>query len=138
MLFRSPVSISKPDEVAQSPDRSAIWDTVVGDGGAYLQQDVPALTQLVFWMDVARHIRQQLSPDGEEMLLVLEDDMGHMRDNPLVRQLDKATSNVMRLSDQLGCTPLSRARIGITETATQSMQVDIAKKIRAIAAGDET
>lgn len=122
-------SIAKPDEVIANPDLDALWDTVVGDGGGYQPQDVPILTQLVYWLDVARTCRERMTgPDGRTLVTV--NDTG--RTSPYFTQMEKATAQILRLSDQLGCTPLARARIGITETATQSMQVDIAARIRAL------
>lgn len=133
-------SIAKPDEVIANPDLDALWDTVVGDGAGYLPQDVPILTQLVYWLDVARTCRAAMTaPDGRTLMTVIgvgpKGPDGKHRDyrpNPYFSQMEKATAQILRLSDQLGCTPLARARIGITETATQSMQVDIAARIRAL------
>lgn len=122
-------AVEKPDEVIANPDLDALWDTVVGDGAGYLPQDVPILAQLVYWMDVARTCRERMTgPDGRTLVTV--DDTG--RTSPYLAQMEKATNMVLRLSDQLGCTPLARARIGVTEAATQSMQVDIAARIRAL------
>ena len=118
--------VAKPAEIAANPDLSATWDTIVGDGIAYKEQDVPILVQLVYWHDVARTCRERMTgPDGR-----------HKRSapNPYFKQMSDATAQIIRLSDQLGCTPLARARIGIAETATASMQVDIAQRIRQIVA----
>ena len=121
--------VTKPDEVIANPDLDALWDTVVGDGAGYLPQDVPILTQLVYWMDVARTCRERMTgPDGRTLVTV--DDTG--RTIPYFTQMEKATAQILRLSDHLGATPLARARIGVTEAATQSMQVDIAARIRAL------
>ena len=132
--------VTKPDEVIANPDLDAIWDTVVGSGAAYRQQDEPLLTQLVYWLDVARTCRAAMTaPDGRTLMTVVgvgpKGPDGRHRDfrpNPYLAQMEKATNMVLRLSDQLGCTPLARARIGVTEAATQSMQVDIAARIRAL------
>lgn len=121
--------LGKPVEVESNPDLSALWDTVVGSGSAYRAQDGPILTQLVYWMDVARTCREAMTAaDGRTIVTIGEDG----RTTPYFAQMEKATSQILRLSDQLGCTPLARARIGITETAAQSMQVDIAQRIRAL------
>ena len=122
-------AVETPDEVLANPDLDALWETVVGDGAGYLPNDVPILTQLVYWLDVARTCRERMTgPDGRTLVTV--DDTGGT--SPYFTQMEKATSQILRLSDQLGATPLARARIGIAETATQSMQVDIAAKIRAL------
>lgn len=122
-------AVEKPDEVLANPDLDALWDTVVGDGAGFAPADVPILTQLVYWLDVARTCRERMTgPDGRT--LVTMDDTG--RTSPYFTQMEKATAQILRLSDHLGATPLARARIGIAETATQSMQVDIAAKIRAL------
>ena len=133
-------AVEKPDEVLANPDLDALWETVVGDGAGYLPQDVPILTQLVYWMDVARTCREAMTaPDGRTLMTVIgvgpKGPDGKHRDfrpNPYLAQMEKATAQILRLSDHLGATPLARARIGIAETATQSMQVDIAAKIRAL------
>ena len=101
-------ALAKPDEVIANPDLDALWDTVVASGAGFAPADVPILTQLVYTVN----------------------DTG--RTSPYFTQMEKATAQILRLSDHLGATPLARARIGIAETATQSMQVDIAAKIRAL------
>lgn len=140
-LAATPVGrLQKPDEVLANPDLDVLWDQVVGDGVGYQPQDVPVLTQLVYWMDVAQTCRQAMTaPDGRRLVTVIATGKpgpdGTYRDgkaNPYFAQMERATNMILRLSDQLGCTPLARARIGIAETATQSMQVDIAAKIRAL------
>lgn len=134
--------VAKPPEVLANPDLSATWDTIVGDGLAYRQQDEPLLVQLVYWHDVLRTCRERMTgPDGRTLMTVIGvgekgPDGKHKRSapNPYFKQMSDATAQIIRLSDQLGCTPLARARIGIAETATASMQVDIAQRIRQIVA----
>lgn len=131
----------KPPEVAAVPSQSALWDAVVGDGHAYASSDVPALTQLVTWMDVAAQCRARMLTEGGSMATVIGvgpkgPDGRRVRSapNPYFRQMEVATNMVMRLSDQLGCTPLARARIGLTQAARASTHADIAAKVQAIMA----
>ena len=134
--------VAKPAEVLANPDLSATWDTIVGDGLAYRQQDEPLLVQLVYWHDVLRTCRERMTgPDGRTLMTVIGvgekgPDGKHKRSapNPYFKQMSDATAQSPRLSAQLGCTPIARARIGIAETATASMQVDIAQRIRQIVA----
>lgn len=136
------LGIAKPASIAANPDLSAIWDSIVGEGIAYKEQDAPLLEQLVFLHDIVRSCRARMTaPDGRTLMTVVGvgekgPDGRHKRSapNPYYKQMLDATNMILRLSDQLGCTPQARARIGITETATQSMQVDIAQRIRQIVA----
>lgn len=130
-------TIQKPDEVLANPDMSDLWDQVVRSGLGFKEQDIPFLVQYVFYLNIARTCRAQLTaPDGRSVLLTMgvgeknpDGTYNKYIPNPLLKQLDHATTQILKLADQLGTSPLARARLGITETAQKSMQVDIVAKM---------
>lgn len=113
-----------PPSVSSSPRRSELWMQVVGDGSAYTQQDTALLASFVTWMDTAEQIQYAMTNDDGGVLLMLDD-----KPSPFLKQLDLATKNMLKLADQLGCTPLARARLGLTEAAKNNLNVTIAERI---------
>lgn len=113
-----------PPSVSSSPRRSELWMQVVGDGSAYAQQDTALLASFVTWMDAAEQIQYAMTNDDGGVLLMLDD-----KPSPFLKQLDLATKNMLKLADQLGCTPLARARLGLTEAAKNNLNVTIAERI---------
>ena len=52
---------------------------------------------------------------------------------PLVQELAMASNQLRQIGAELGITPLARARLGIAEAATASMQMDVMAKMRDLA-----
>lgn len=115
---------SMPPSVSSSQRRSEMWMQVVGDGSAYTEQDAPLLASFVTWMDAAEQIQYAMTNDDGGVLLMLDG-----KPSPYLKQLDIATKNMLKLADQLGCTPLARARLGLTEAAKNNLNVTIAERI---------
>ena len=113
----------KPGFVASRPGLSILWDEVVGDGRAYKPQDVPLLTQMVFWMAQA----------GE--LMKMSEDDPELDQSRLLRNLAKASDYSLKLAEHFGCTPMARARLGLTKAAAVSIGEDI--RLKVIQAMDE-
>lgn len=113
-----------PPSVSTSERRSELWRQVVGDGSAYREQDIALIASLVVWMDAAEQIQYAMTNDEGGVLLMVDG-----APSPYLRQLDLATKNILKLSDQLGCTPLARARLGLTEAAKNNMNITIAERI---------
>ena len=113
-----------PESVASSERRMDMWRQVVGDGSAYTSQDVPLLSGFVTWMDAAEQIQYAMTNEGGGILLELDG-----KPSPFLRELDLATKNMLKLADQLGCTPLARARLGLTEAARNNLNMSIADRI---------
>lgn len=136
--------VEKPVSVALSETQSALWDTVVGTGLGFEQKDVPMLEQLVFTLDVAREARARtVAEDGRPILMVGKGQpdpvTGEYMDyapNPYIKQAEAAANHALKLADQLGCTPLARARLGLTQAMGASVTLSIADQIdRAISRG---
>lgn len=108
----------KPELVRSRDGLSRLWDEVVGDGRAFKPQDVPLLTQMVYWMATAN---------------ALMEDERDADPNPArrLRTLSKATDYSLKLADHFGCTPMARARLGLTKAATASIGEDIRLKVLA-------
>ena len=126
----------KPAEVAASPSQSALWDLMVGTGRGFAPEDAPVLADMVFWMDVSRDLRARMeAPDGSLRTMVPAgegpDGEAMCRPNPMLRELQRSTTMVLKLSDQLGCTPLARARIGLTRASGASVGLTIAEQVAA-------
>lgn len=126
----------KPDEVAASPTQSALWDLMVGSGRGFAPEDAPALADMVFWMAVSRDLRMRMEgPDGALRTMVPAgegpDGEAMWQPNPMLRELQRSTTMVLKLSDQLGCTPLARARIGLTRASGASVGLTIAEQVAA-------
>lgn len=106
----------KPSSIAEKPALDAMWDQVVGDGRAYKPQDVPLLTQMVYWMAVADEIMHQ---DEEE----------EPSPTRRLRNLAKASDYSLKLAEHFGATPMARARLGLTKAAAVSIGEDIRLKV---------
>lgn len=106
----------KPELVGSREALSALWDEVVGDGRAYKPQDVPLLTQMVYWMALANDLMEN------------EDEADP---NPArrMRMLARASDYSLKLAEHFGCTPMARARLGLTEAAAVSIGEDIRLKV---------
>lgn len=117
-------TLPMPPSVSSSPRRAEMWMQVVGDGSAYTEQDTALIASLVTWMDAAEQIQYAMTNEEGGVLLMLDD-----KPSPFLKQLDLATKNMLKLADQLGCTPLARARLGLTEAARNNLNVSIAERI---------
>lgn len=117
-------AIPMPQSVAESPARAELWRQVVGDGSAYRPEDAPLIALFVTWMDIAEQITHAMTNDEGGVLITVDGKPG-----PFLRQLDLATKNVLKLADQLGCNPLARARLGLTEAASMNLSLSINDRI---------
>ena len=57
------------------------------------------------------------------------------RPNPYIKQANDSAAVALKLADQLGCTPLARARLGLTQNMAGAVQLSIAQQIDAAIAG---
>jgi phage terminase small subunit len=115
---------------------SKYWRQVVGDGRAYTEQDIPTITAYVTTLDMQDQLKAMLyTKDGNLKTCQGfgdEDEDGFMavKESPYFNQYQKAVTLSLKLAQELGATPLSRARLGVTRATEQSMQADVAHKIR--------
>lgn len=123
---------SKPADVGAVECMSAMWDQLVGDGSAYREQDVPLLTQWVYWTELARQIQGRMTLEDGRVATLTDawqgDDLVQV-ESPYVRQLKTATDMSLKLAEHFGGTPMARARLGLTRAATASIGEDIRRKV---------
>lgn len=130
-------ALEKPVSVMAVPNMSDLWDSLVGSGIAYTQQDAPFLEQLVFDLELAAQAREKcIDENGSIRMLVgkgqPDPETGEYLDqkpNPYLRQMREATAEALKLADQLGCTQLARARLGLTQAAGKAATLSIAQQI---------
>ena len=132
--------ITKPGIIAAVPSMSRTWDAIVGHGFGYSESDVPFIAQLVFNVEVANQAFEKcLCEDGSLKLMVpkynRDGDICGERPNPYIKQANDSAAVALKLADQLGCTPLARARLGLTQNMTGAVQLSIAQQIDAAIAG---
>lgn len=125
-----------PPAVAESPYMSEMWRSVVGRGLVYEERDVPLIEQMVFDLETARQARQMCTaPDGRVLMMIgvgEPDENGVYLDskpNPYLKVMREATTEALKIADQLGCTPLARARLGLTQAAGKAVTLSIAEAI---------
>lgn len=123
----------KPLAVAQSPRLSDVWDTLIGSGIAFRQQDQPLLEQLVFDIALADDCRRHMfDEDGNPVaLLKAEDEDGRevLVDNPYYKKMREISADTLKLANELGMTPVARARLGLTKASTNAANLSIAETI---------
>lgn len=107
---------------------TSIWRDMFGDGSAYHPSDSYIMEQLVYWTAVGERCMELAKP-GAHVQVVGVTDSGNLRPSEYLKQLRTATDMVLKLSDQLGCTPLSRARIGIAGAAAASAKLSIMEQV---------
>lgn len=129
--------LEKPLSVALSPGMSDLWDMFAGSGIAYKQEDAPFLEQLVFNLELAAECRERCVDENGRVKVMVgcgepDPETGEYLDskpNPYIKQMREAVAEAMKLSDQLGCTPLARARLGLTQAAGKAVTLSIAEQI---------
>lgn len=136
--------IEKPADIAASPSMSYTWDAIVGRGLVFQPCDVPFVSQLVHNVEVANQAWARCTePDGTMKLVIGKgepDENGEYTDykpNPYIKIANDAASLALKLADQMGCTPLARARLGLTEALGTATNISIAKQIDAALGGKQ-
>ena len=122
--------VSIPDDIAQDPVQSAIWESLAPSGdNNFTKQDVEPLRELCFWHAVFRSAQNAISkgdgrisifdavgykpfksPDGRSLPM--------MRKSPALAVLKEASAEIRALSDQLGLSPKSRAEASAPQKRT--------------------
>lgn len=94
--------IPMPAEVAASKTQSALWKQLTA-GRTLSDADIPAMSLLCFWHDVARQCREDMATNTTDLNLAY--DTGEsVRATPYASTLKQASSEIRALSDQLGVT----------------------------------
>ena len=127
----------KPEHILANPRLNQYWEIAVGDGHAYDEQDLPIILNYITYMDLADQLRDQLFDENGAIQTIMgygpldEEGMGgKVVESPYFKQYEKAVNMCLKLAQELGTTPMARARLGVTRAAEQSMNVDIGMKIR--------
>lgn len=127
-------TVAKPLSVAQNDKLSKIWDETVGAGLAFKPEDAPLLEQFVFDVGMVDECRKNLiDKDGKlNPFIEVEDKNGNIElaDNPYYRKMRELTADSLKLANDLGLTPLARARLGLTQASTKAVNISIADTIR--------
>ena len=79
-----------------------------------------------------------MDEDGTMHLTVEEEDaFGGIRikENPYLKIRDNAMKTAMKLEQDLGLSPMARARLGLTQGMSANVQLNIAKQIDAALGG---
>ena len=135
----APSKLEKPLSVMISPAMSELWDLFAGSGIAYKAEDAPMMEQLVFDLAVAAECRDKCVDESGRVRVLVgcgepDPDTGEYPDsrpNPYLKQMREAVAEAMKIADQLGCTPMARARLGLTQAAGIAVTQSIADVIDA-------
>lgn len=126
----------KPDIIAIRQRTSDIWDSTFGDGTSYHEADVPIMSSYVFTVDAIYQLQEDLRDEEGHIatnLTTSEDDLRLPESpatNPQMTELHKLVDQMLKLADHLGISPLSRARLGLTEAAKANVTLSMAKTLR--------
>lgn len=125
--------LAKPEAVAAHPVLSEYWDVVCGDGAGFMPEDSQTLQQLVFDYALADECRAQLmGEDGTfRLFTTVYDDNGFPKqvENPYYKRLRETTQEILKLSGEMGLTPMSRARLGLTKASANAVNISIAETV---------
>lgn len=119
--------------VASTPSLAATWATLFGDGSAFQRCDEPVMESLAWWTQALHQLQaSMLGEDGSiDTLERACGPEGEVRcgPRPTFAQAKQATDMVAKLSDQLGISPLGRARMGVAQAAAGGAALDISRRI---------
>lgn len=125
--------LDMPPMVSEHPLMRSYWECIVGDGMGFRAEDAQPLQQLVFDYVIADECREQMmDEDGNiQLFKTIQDENGFDKriENPYLDRLHKATTEIMKLSAELGLTPMSRARLGLTTASAKAVNVSIAETV---------
>lgn len=122
----------KPELVAANANLSEMWDVLVGDGAAYTESDVPILTSYVYWFEIAHELEARMLQGGSVCTIdVVEEPDGSLSAASSIafKQYEKAVSMCLKLANELGGTPIARARLGIAQGIEESVTNNIRDSI---------
>lgn len=125
--------VEKPVSVASVPRLSRIWDETLGTGMAFRPEDAPLLEQFVFDLALVEECRaNMIDGDGNPTpLLKAEDQYGNVQmvDNPYFKKMREVSNDTLRLANDLGLTPVARARLGLTQASANAVNLSIQETI---------
>lgn len=133
-------AITPPESVLAHEHMHEMWQSLVGNGIAYQERDVPLIEQLVWDFETVDQCRGHvMGPDGQMRLMVPvgepDPDTGEYlkyAPNPYLKPMRDAMAEGLKLADQLGLSPMARARLGLTQAAGKAATLSIAETIDAL------
>lgn len=136
----APAALAMPPSVAAVPALAEAWGSLVGSGMAYDERDSALLEQLVFDLETARQAREMCIDENGRIAMMVgkgepDPETGRYLDqkpNPYLKVMREATAEALKLADQLGLTPLARARLGLTQAAGAAVTRSIVDQIDAV------
>lgn len=133
-------ALTPPDSVLAHQHMTELWSSLVGSGIAYEERDIPLIEQLVWDFETVEQCRARvMGSDGQMKLMVPvgepDPDTGEYLKyipNPYIKQMREAMAEGLKLADQLGLSPMARARLGLTQAAGKAATLSIAETIDAL------
>lgn len=116
-----------PANVSADISLSEIWESLAGDGSTFTPAEGMGLELMTYWLRIARECYDAVD-DGQGAPLKIMDVTidGELIDSKYMKLMDTATKNYMKLAEQMGVTPLARARLNLTETTAKGVAIDSA------------
>ncbi len=133
-------ALTPPDTVLAHPHMAELWSSLVGSGIVYEERDIPLIEQLVWDFETVEQCRARvMGADGQMKLMIPvgepDPDTGEYLKfipNPYLKQMREAMTEGLKLADQLGLSPMARARLGLTQAAGKAATLSIAETIDAL------
>lgn len=94
------MTVSKPESIKRSDFKSAKWDEITS-AKEFSPSDVPALTLLCQWYEIAEQCMDDLDFDGE-IQIVYSNKLDDIKEMPQINTLKKASAEIRALNKQLG------------------------------------
>jgi len=121
-------SLPMPDEVADNELMRECWEWTVSSASHFSEQHIPQLVALAYWWAVARQCMANLASATGGVVTKVDTPMGPRQD-PDVRTMQTATTQIRQLSAELGIGPLAQTRMGLMKVATASLAADLPQKV---------
>jgi P27 family predicted phage terminase small subunit len=105
-------------------DAGAIFKRLAKDIDGLAAGDVALLELQSYWLEIAKECRRQMATDGGLSITMRDTAHGdgtEMRKNPILIVLRTATEQVRAIAQQLGASPMARARLPVDEKETMSI-----------------
>lgn len=120
-----------PDDLSDAAKKA--WRAYWRSGVATTEDvDLPVVRRLF-----SLYTQHERAAEVVKQALVVKGSMGQIRVNPLADHVLKLESAILRLENELGLTPGSRARLGVTLTAPEDVKPpavidELAKRRKAV------
>ena len=94
------MALQKPQNVADSPFKSAKWDEITA-GREFRESDSPVLALLCSWYEVADKCMSDIDVGGE-VQVAYSNDLGDIKALPQLSTMKQASAEIRALNKQLG------------------------------------